>query len=148
MKKIKLTQGKFALVDDADFEFLSLFKWYCNKGYACRHDSKDSVEYMHTLLTGWRMTDHIDMNKLNNCRVNLRKTDASSNQWNRGKKKTNTTGFKGVSYINKPHLKKRYTAQIMANRKNYFIGNFLTPEEAHEAYKKAAIELHGEFAKW
>lgn len=94
-------------------------------------------------LTSKEHVDHIDGNTMNNTRVNLRLSTSSQNQCNRGKSKRNTTGYKGVTYRNR-----KWIAQIGLNGKVYYLGVFDSPEEAHEAYKKAAMELHGTFAKF
>lgn len=80
MKKIELSQGKFALVDDEDFEWLSQYKWYFHKGYARRSyrfakTGKQRGVFMHRdilKLSKKYHTDHIDGNGLNNQRSNLR----------------------------------------------------------------------------
>jgi hypothetical protein len=74
MKKIPLTQGKFAIVDDEDFEYLNRWKWYfAPVGYATRGDGHGrgnrTVVYMHRVVnktTGGLVTDHINRNKLDN----------------------------------------------------------------------------------
>lgn len=89
--------------------------------------------------------DHRDGNKLNNRWDNLRLANSSQNQCNRRKSKSNTSGFKGV-YWNKRHRKWR--AKIGVFGKQKYLGFFKTPEAAFEAYKSAALELHGEFARF
>ena len=88
--------------------------------------------------------DHIDCNKLNNLRSNLRLCTKSQNQHNRAKQKNNTSGYKGV------HLQKRtgkYRAQIKLHGKRKILGLFSTPELAYAAYCSAAVQLHGDFAR-
>jgi hypothetical protein len=62
---------------------------------------------------------------------------------NQGTRKTNTSGFKGVSWYARTG---KWNAQVCHQRKYYNLGYFDTPEEAHEAYKVKALELFGEFA--
>ena len=151
MKQIPLTRGLFALVDDEDEHLLSRHSWY-----ACKKEV-DNTYYAATTLDGRcvRMhrlllnapagvpVDHKDRNGLNNQKSNLRLAPAGGNQHNQGKNKRNSTGFKGVS-----ERKGRYQASIGFQGRLRYLGRYDTPEEAHEAYKKAAIELHGEFARW
>lgn len=88
--------------------------------------------------------DHINMIKDDNRICNLRDSNKSKNGWNKKVRSDSKSGHKGVHYdkeINK------YQAKIMANKISYFIGRFDTIEEAAAAYEKAAIELHGEFAR-
>ena len=155
MKKIELTKGKYALVDDEDFDFLNQWKWHWHDdrggGYAeraCRESGKSKHIKMHRLLlkipSGFE-PDHIDGNGLNNQKLNLRIATASQNQINRGKQKNNTSGFKGV-YLRRDR-KKRWRAQIKFHRIIKHIGYFSSKEEAALAYNKAAVEYFGEFAK-
>jgi hypothetical protein len=155
MKEIPLTRGLVALVDDADFEYLSQFKWYADrKGYALRSaphpdgSGRNKSIQMHRDLLGLKhddpvLVDHEDLNKANNQRYNLRIANKSQNQHNQGIRKNNTSGFKGVTW-NKSFG--RWHARIRVNTTRKHLGYFDTPEEAHAAYQKAAIDLHGEFA--
>ncbi len=149
MKKIKLTQGKYALVDDADFEYLNQFNWYYHKrGYALRSEKYKKIR-MHTDVMGVGAVDHINGKKLDNQRTNLRFATIGQNNCNRGKTKANKVGYKGVFiHSQKKIWQKRFCAQICIEGKKHHLGVFSTAEEAHDAYKKAAIELHGAFAKW
>lgn len=101
MKKIKLTQGKYAIVDDEDFEWLNQWKWcYCK--YVIRDiilNKKNKRIYMHRLImnTPEKMqTDHINGNKLDNRRNNLRICTQSQNNMNRKISKLNTSGYRGI----------------------------------------------------
>ena len=89
-----------------------------------------------------RMVDHIDENKMNNNIINLRWSTGSQNQFNQGKQKNNTTGFKGVCF---DKSKQKYVAFININGKHTYLGCFLKAEEASQAYDKKAKEIHGEF---
>ena len=86
--------------------------------------------------------DHINHNQMDNRLSNLREATASQNQHN--KKMYNP--FKGVAYDSSVPRTKPWTARIMVNNKSMFIGSFETREEAAEAYRKAALKYHGEFA--
>jgi HNH endonuclease/AP2 domain len=156
MKQIPLTQGKFAIVDDADFEWLSQHKWYFlkarNGGYACRKihlgNRKCRTVYMHAEIMGTpagKHTDHINGERLDNRRENLRICSASENCSNGKISKNNSTGFKGVVFHAE---KKKFMAQIHVQRKNKFLGYFTTAQEAHAAYCEAAKKHHGKFARF
>ena len=86
--------------------------------------------------------DHINGNKADNRKKNLRLASRNQNRYNCPIQKNNTSGFKGVS----PRGNK-WRALIYSNGKRYFLGDFPTPELAHMAYCKAAAELHGDFAR-
>ena len=103
----------------------------------------------HLYIYGWmpEEVDHIDDNgpKTDNRICNLRKSTISQNMHNRGEYKSNKSGYKGVSWHKRV---KKWRAQIKYNNKVMHLGYFSTPEEAYEAYKEAALRLHGEYARF
>lgn len=149
MKQIPLSQGKFALVDDADYEWLNQRKWYAhqdgNTWYA-RRNEKQKVITMHRQIANAptnMQVDHINGDGLDNRRENLRLCANSQNALNRGAQKNNTTGFKGVTLNRGKYI----VAVIGIDGKNRHLGTFRSLEDAARAYDAAAIKLHGEFAK-
>jgi len=88
------------------------------------------------------VVDHINGNWLDCRRENLRICTNAENSRNVSIKRTNTTGFKGVSFAPK---RRKYRASIRINGKYKYLGYFDTPEAASNAYQKAAKELFGEF---
>lgn len=154
MKKIPLTQGKFALVDEADYAKVSEFKWQAEPHsgiwYARRDEGGRKAKkkiYLHRFITdapAGKHVDHKNKNGLDNRQSNLRVCTASENLQNRGKQKNNKSGFKGV-YWNK-HAKK-WHACIAANKKRFSLGYYDSVQDAAVAYKQAALKYHGEFAK-
>ena len=155
MIEIPLTRGKVALIDDADFDLISRFKWsaykskntyYAHAGVRLNNGSRTTIQ-MHRLLLGLTdpkiKTDHRDRNGLNNSRANLRACSHAENGRNRTAQANNSSGYKGVSF-HKQHEK--WQARIMVNGKSKHLGFYLTPEDAHQAYCAAAAEFHGEFA--
>ena len=87
--------------------------------------------------------DHKDKNKLNNAIDNLRCASHSNNQMNQSKRRDNTSGYKGVSWHKDT---KKWRARIRVNTQRIELGSYDTKEEAYEAYCKAAIQYHGDFA--
>ena len=155
MKQIPLTQGKYALVDDEDYDFINQRKWHCNSsGYAVRATSYKNAEnrtvktklFMHRIInkTLEKMyTDHINGNPLDNRKSNLRTCTTAQNNANRIKALGTTSKYNGV------HWCKRDTAWIAAIRidgKKKVLGYFKSEAEAALAYNEAAIKHHGEFA--
>ena len=90
------------------------------------------------------LIDHIDGDRSNNAITNLRIADRSTNGFNREKKSESSSMFKGVLW-SKKHCK--WEAKINANRKRKHLGHFQCEQEAAHAYNKAAIELHGTYAR-
>lgn len=146
MKEIPLTQGKVALVDDEDYEWLNQWKWRFGD-YAIRTLPRDSgpIRFvrMHRLIMAAPAgleVDHINGNPLDNRRKNLRLCSHAENT--RNTKIHNRTGFKGVQPNGKG-----WTAKIKTLGKTKYIGFYRTPEEAAKAYDQKAVELFGEFAR-
>lgn len=152
---ISLTKNQVAIVDANDFEELSQFKWFALPGnkpeefYAARMKPSDNSKFifMHREILGVTnpeiYVDHENHNTLDNRRKNIRIATKSQNQYNRSKQANNTSGFKGVSF-----WQGKWHAQIGHKNQLIHIGAFNTPEEANEAYKAKAIELHKEFARF
>jgi len=146
MKRIPLTQGKYALVDDEDYMLVSQYKWYAHKErntwYACC-DIYFTPKYkkclrMHRLILGlgWfdkRQGDHVDHNGLNNRRFNLRICTHQQNLQNR-------KGVKGVYYH-----KKAWMAIIGINGKSVYLGRFKRKKDALATRKKAEQKFFKEF---
>jgi hypothetical protein len=91
--------------------------------------------------------DHRDENGLNNRRDNLRICTHAQNLRNRQKPRGRKTSsrFKGVTFA--PHNKsKPWMAQLKVDYKRLYLGYYATEEEAAEAYNKAALLHHGDFA--
>lgn len=88
--------------------------------------------------------DHIDTDRLNNRIANLREATHSENKRNQGIRKSNTSGYKGVSWNSGA---KSFCAQIYLEGKRIFLGYHATAEAAHAAYCEAAKKYHGEFAR-
>lgn len=144
-KEITLTNGKVALIDDEDFEKLNEFNWYFRKeGYAV----SNTKHLMHRLVMnapkGYQV-DHINLNKLDNRKSNLRLANASTNKANDGLRANNTSGYKGVQCMR--GRKKPWMSRIKVNYKNIYLGYYYTPEEAARAYNEAAYIYFGEYAR-
>ncbi len=148
-RRIPVTPGRFAIVDAADYDKLSKYKWWT----LCHHNTAYAVTlhkgkylYMHRLVmdapTGL-VVDHIDHNGLNNTRKNLRLCTAKQNLYNRRPQKGGTSKYKGVSW---KAQNRKFCVKIAYEGKQYHLGCFTDEKEAARAYDKKANELFGEFA--
>lgn len=155
MKRISLTQGQFATVDNADFEWLNQWKWHAllrrnGKFHARRtvgaHPNQKQI-YIHRIIfgaTSGEQIDHKNGNSLDNRRRNLRRCSTSQNSCNRGAPRTNTSGFKGVSWHKQLSM---WRARIGVCSRDIYLGLFSSAVAASRAYKAAARKYHGEFAR-
>lgn len=140
--------GHKILIDDEDADLVREYTWTILDGYArsvktVRHPHSIA---MHRLIMGAQkeqIIDHVDRNGLNNCRSNLRFCTRSQNACN-SISKCGTSKFKGVSYVKDVG---RWVSAISFNKKHYHLGFYRDETEAALAYNKAALELHGEFAR-
>jgi hypothetical protein len=151
MKYIRLAKNKKAIVDDEDYESLNKFEWrVCNTGYAVRSvgNSKKRTQItilMHRFIMKAQpkqQIDHVNRDRLDNRKCNLRFCNDSQNQANRGASKGNNSGYKGVY-----HSRHHWKAEITCKKIRYFLGVFDNKVDAAKAYNEKAKELFGEFAK-
>lgn len=149
--EITLYNGAIVLVDEVDAD-LATMRWYMgSSGYATRTIAK-CTRPMHRIilerivgrpLTDGEETDHINRDKCDNRRGNLRLATRKENQRNIARHRNNTSGYKGVSLYKD---KNKWGAFISVKNKTRYLGLYATPEAAARAYDAAARELHGEFA--
>jgi hypothetical protein len=153
-RTIPLTLGMEAIVDIADYDRLSMWRWgaerAANTYYASRnvrHDGVQSKRRMQHDVLGTVgagvLLDHKNRNGLDNRRTNLRSATVSQNLYNRILCRNNKCGLKGV-YLSKRH--NRWAAEIRVDKRKICLGLFMTKEEAAHAYDAAAVIHHGEFA--
>ena len=151
MKQIPLTQGQFAIVDDADYDWLNQYKWHVVKlrgyFYAKRKEAGQTI-LMHRQILGLnqgdkRQADHRNHNTLNNCRCNIRRCTSQENHFNQKLRPNTTSRFKGVSWHK---LTRKWRARIHINGKQKYLGLFNMEEVAALRYDMVAIREHGEFA--
>lgn len=144
MKKVPLSNGEVTLVSDEDYELVMQWKWKKSRhGYATRciyvGDGKFSALYLHILIAGkvkGKTVDHENTDKLDNQRHNLLHVSKSRNNRNKGKPKTNTSGFLNVS-----KSRKRWRAYYKLNNKFHSLGTYDTPEEAYVVAEAKRKEL-------
>jgi hypothetical protein len=158
MKQISLRNSdKVALVDDIDYEFLKNFKWrISNLGYVFTQvgmrkskefNVKIGMTYIHRLVINPpsdKVCDHINLDKLDNRRENLRVCTRHENLFNRPKRKDSTDSkYIGVYFEKKS---KKWVASFSIDKKQY---KFRHESETDAAltYNKLAIQHRGQYAR-
>jgi hypothetical protein len=141
----RLGGGQYAYVDAADYEWLSRYHW-CRCGeYAARRE-KGQLIFMHRQIMQppkGMVVDHIDGNKYNNCRANMRNCTHMQNVRNQAKRTGCVCRFKGVYY---QKTTGRYSASTKLHGKVVWLGYFDSEAEAARAYDRKVVELFGEYA--
>jgi len=155
-RRIPLTQGKYAIVDNDDYYGLNRCKWYAARGgrtfyavrgYRSKTQKKRLTISMHNCIIpvpdGY-IIDHINHNGLDNRKKNLRAATQAQNARNARYPKMNCSSrYRGVWYNRQT---KKWRATIVVNRKRKQIGYFKDEIQAAKAYDKAASKYFGEFA--
>lgn len=131
------------IIDTEDLERCKPIKWHLRDGYVIGPIPlawflKGKKKYEKCIV------DHIDANPLNNKKSNLQLITIQQNQYKKSMQRNNTSGYRGVYYLKG---NKKWKASVNYNYKQYYVGEYNTPEEAALAYNKKANELYGEFAK-
>lgn len=147
---IPLTKGSVAIVDDEDFAALSRFKWFCdNDGYAKRNAVAPSGKkvglIMHRVILRAQpgiLVDHINQDKRDNRRANLRTCSHTENVRN-VPARIGTSHFKGVNWYTKYG---KWVSRIQVDKKRILLGYFSDEINAALAYDTAALKHFREFA--
>ncbi len=156
MRKIKLSQGMYALVSNDWYEMLNSVKWYIRKlgktfyASTCQNiDNKWKEDFMHQVIMDFKggnnlIIDHKDMNGLNNTVENLRVANRAQNLQNTKKcTPVKTSTYKGVC----KNTKGKFRAVIVNEKKQVSLGIYKSEISAALAYNKAALSFFGSFAR-
>lgn len=135
------------LVDDEDYDALCAHRWYLLGRGRWRYAYNRHIGLMHRLIVKAAaecLVDHINGDTFDNRKENLRLVTRQQNSMNRGASRNNTSGRRGVTYH---RSKQKWQAQIQYEGRNRYLGLFETVDEASRAYRAAASELFGEYAR-
>jgi len=151
-REVSLTKGRVAVVDEDDYVNLTKYKWYYDSnGYAYRR--KTYGHYNSKLVSMHRevlddvpnglVVDHINRDKLDNRKSNLRAVTQSENAANSGPRTGGSSTYKGVHWSRQS---KRWVSKIEKRGEYHTLGFFKIEEHAALAYNLKAVELFGDCA--
>jgi len=144
---VPLTLGKFALIDADDANPIGEHNWCASPVYAVRREWGTGKRiYLHRVIAESNPaldTDHKNRNPLDNRRCNLREASTSQNICN--KPRRSSSGLPRGVEVNREGV---IFSRIRSGGVRHYLGSFLSIEAAGEAYRKAQIEMHGEFANF
>jgi len=147
VRLIPLCDGGYVYVSAADYDWLSRYNWRLYNGYAGRYDREKKVVLMHREIMKppkGKVVDHIDGNKANNCRFNLRVCTRQENMRNKRKSSSSYSRFKCVFRDKRTG---KWYARCKCEGKPRTLGSFDDEAEAARAYDRMAVEWFGEYAR-
>ena len=146
VKQMPLDQGVFAYVDAADFEWLNQWTWCLHSGYAARC-YQGKIIYMHREIVqppAGLVVDHLNRNRMDNTRANLRACTHRENSLNRDKRRDAASRFRGVS---RRRDENDWFARVRVEGRRIWLGSFADEMEAARAHDRAAVEYLGDAAR-
>lgn len=146
MRTIRLTQGKKAKVDNADYERLASIKWYAQKIGNTFYTGNKRYGYMHRFIMGYPsdgLVDHINHDGLDNRKLNMRVVSQSQNQMNRASAPSNSTsGVRGVTWNKRD---RKWRSMIVAGGKRKCLGSFNSIVDAIVTIRNANRAIYGDY---
>lgn len=134
-------------VDVEDLDTVLCRSWYIsNRGYVASSKTHGGVVYLHKLLVNAKdneIVDHIDRNKLNNRKENLRACTLRENRFNKSKRSDNTSGFTGVAWNQRAKMWQSYIAK---DHKMIHLGSYKSYADAVWARYNAEVKHFGTYA--
>ena len=145
VRLISLSGGGYAWVDAADYERLNRYHWKMMNGYPSRTEKRRRVSMHREIIDvpADKVVDHADGNRCNACRSNLRACGHNENGFNRRKRRTGQSRFKGVTFCRRTG---KWQARCRPRSGQQSLGYFADEVEAARAYDHAAVQRFGEFA--
>jgi hypothetical protein len=154
MAQIITSRGHVVLMDQDDFERFGALAWFVSKrGYVVRNvvtATGRTIDNLHRQIMGaaigdGQIIDHINGDKLDNRKGNLRICTNAENVRNGRRRPSNSSGFKGIYLHRASGL---WHATIKVDGVKHSLGYFKEPADAHAAYCAGALKHHGEFANF
>lgn len=147
----KCSSGLGFLIDKEDYDKIKEYTWHEHEGGYIRtcvnsYNRKNTYSFLHNLIIGdledGFIIDHINGKPFDNRRFNLRIVKQIDNMKNLKKYNNNTSGCKGVCYLNN---EKKWFSYITYNKKRINLGKYIFKEDAIKARKEAEVRYFGEY---
>lgn len=144
LRNINMDEVGRAIIDKDDFDKIIKHKWHFNGGYAKTKINKKCVLLHHMIIKpdNEMYVDHINRNRLDNRKENLRLVNRTINGFNKGKQSNNTSGFVGVSW---DASRNKWETHIKKNGKKKHLGRYTDIKDAVNARREAELEYYGEY---
>lgn len=140
---IQCSDGSYVLCDAGQYALVMKHSWARNQGYATTNITTEGTQHyvpMHHVVypkpSGW-VTDHINRERGDNRRRNLRHVTRMGNAWNAKRRRNNTSGCTGVFF-----RKKKWIVVLRVRHERINVGRFTSYEEAVSAYQLAKGSYH------
>lgn len=144
---VEFNEGNYFICDLCDLKYCYNTSWFLNNNGYARGTINGKLILFHNYIIDtkpFEEVDHIDGNRLNNTRSNLRVVNRLDNMKNKGKYINNTSGFTGVHYHKKLN---KWEVRIQSNKTNIYLGIYNNFNDAVEVRKDAEIKYFGKFRR-
>ena len=138
VKYIVAHTGERIIVSEEDYDLLSKIKWWISSGYAMSWSNLDKMHRVVLKCNSGEIVDHINRDKLDNRRENLRIVSREENVHNQKKRTGTKNNYKGTNFVKKLGL---WQSRCRIYKNDFFLGYYLSEEAAAYAYNKKASEL-------
>lgn len=148
VKDVKQNPKGESMIDIEDIDKIKNYKWYISYGYCVTKgvDHNNGIDMANVIFNDFENKyDHINHNRLDNRKINLRPVTSHQNAMNMGKKCTNTSGVTGVRQ--EDHCKTvKWVALLTYNYKTQWLGSYDTFDEAVKARLKGEIKYFEKYS--
>ena len=143
---VPLTQDEYAIIDVCDYDKVKDHRWFLTAQKYAGTNINGTGVLLHRMIMNnpsGMLVDHINGDRIDDRRCNLRLASALENSWNTKAKNSSSTGYKNISKI-----KNSWQVMLRINGLSTYLGRFPTLEEALEVRNAAYREHRGEFARY
>lgn len=141
--KVYNNKGDFTLIDSEDWDKIKDYYWTLRSGYWYNKELNTGLHRFLMAPDKTEEVDHINRDKNNNKKINLRVVVHSQNGKNRSRQYNNKSGCTGVCFDN---TTQKWRARITVDNKVVYLGYYKRLDDAIRVRKEAEVRYYGEFA--